>query len=113
VRGFVFLRDWMGSALAPCHLRKLHQVTQEFAKPHRCGAQRTLIKARARNGAAGGAPMSCTSDCTATPQPGTKMLQRLEGIATQHGLTVDIRPGTEFILVTMRAGWSCDSSHRD
>jgi len=86
---------------------QVHQVTQELAKAASDAAPNgTLIKVRrARNGASGGGGDELYIGLHGNATTRDKLLQRLEGIATQHGLTVDVATGNgNSSRVTMRAG---------
>ena len=88
-------------------LAQVHQVTQEFAKTASDAAPNgTLIKVRrARNGAAGGGADELYIGLHGNAAARDQVLQRLEGIATQHGLTVDATTGNgNSSRITMRAG---------
>ena len=86
-------------------LAQVHQVTQEFAKTASDAAPNgTLIKVRrARNGAAGGGADELYIGLHGNAAARDQVLQRLEGIATQHGLTVDAATGNgNSSRITMR-----------
>jgi len=71
---------------------QVHQVTEELAKAaSEAAANGTLIKVRrARNGAAGGGADELYIGLHGNATARNKLLQRLQGVATQHRLTVAI-----------------------
>ena len=86
---------------------QIHQVTQELAKAASDAAPKgTLIKIRrARDGAAGGGADELFIGLHGTRAAMDKLLQQLNGIATQHHLTVDaaaVNGSTSHI--TLRSG---------
>jgi polysaccharide deacetylase 2 family uncharacterized protein YibQ len=86
-------------------LAQVHQVTQEFAKTASDAAPNgTLIKVRrARNGAAGGGADELYIGLHGNAAARDQVLLRLQGIATQHGLTVDATTGNgNSSRITMR-----------
>jgi len=88
-------------------LATVHQVTEELAKAASDAAPNgTLIKVRrARNGAAGGGADELYIGLHGKATAKDKLLQRLEGVATQHGLTVDATSGNgNSSRITIRAG---------
>jgi len=72
-------------------LAQVHQVTQELAKAASDAAPNgTLIKTRrARSGIAGGGADELYIGLHGNAAAKNKLLQKLEGVATQHHLTVD------------------------
>jgi len=72
-------------------LAQVHQVTQELAKAASDAAPNgTLIKTRrARNGIAGGGADELYIGLHGNTAARDKLLQKLEGVATLHRLTVD------------------------
>jgi polysaccharide deacetylase 2 family uncharacterized protein YibQ len=72
-------------------LAQVHQVTQELAKAASDAAPKgTLIKLRrARSGSAGGGADELYIGLHGNAAAKDKLLQRLEGVATQHRLTAD------------------------
>jgi len=86
-------------------LAQVHQVTQEFAKTASDAAPNgTLIKERrARNDAAGGGADELYIGLHGNAAARDQVLQRLEGIARQHGLTVEATTGNgNSSRITMR-----------
>ena len=86
-------------------LAQVHQVTQEFAKTASDAAPNgTLIKERrARNDAAGGGADELYIGLHGNAAARDQVLQRLQGIARQHGLSVDAATGNgNSSRITMR-----------
>jgi len=86
-------------------LAQVHQVTQEFVKTASDAAPNgTLIKERrARNDAAGGGADELYIGLHGNAAARDQVLQRLEGIARQHGLTVEATTGNgNSSRITMR-----------
>jgi uncharacterized protein len=87
-------------------LAQVHQVTQELAKTASDAAPNgTLIKIRrARNGAAGGGADELYIGLHGNASARNKLVQKLEGVATLHRLTVDATaPGGNSSRITLRS----------
>jgi uncharacterized protein len=86
-------------------LAQVHQVTQELAKAASDAAPNgTLIKIRrARNGAAGAGADELYIGLHGSASARDKLLQKLEGVATLHRLTVEATaPGGSSSRITLR-----------
>jgi polysaccharide deacetylase 2 family uncharacterized protein YibQ len=85
---------------------QIHQVTQELAKAASAAAPKgTLIKIRrARDGSAGGGRDELFIGLQGSAAAMDKLLQQLNGIATQHHLTVDAAEvGGSTARITLRS----------
>jgi polysaccharide deacetylase 2 family uncharacterized protein YibQ len=86
---------------------QVHQATEELAKAASEAAPNgTLIKARrARNGAAGGGADELYIGLHGNATARNKLLQRLQGVATQHRLTADVTNNNgNSSRITLRSG---------